>query len=178
MSNTSLTSTKQRLSALFTLIVLFVTLLLVYSYLSYKYISTARIEKTQTITNSINLREQISRSPRTLDTIRMYQWDAMQSNISPSNDLNFINFIILDNLSGKVLFWNVNRNIDVEALEWIMLQEWFFSQDSILLSVLNLQWLQTWKTLVVFRELSYSYSEFLRDVIRFTFIALLSSILI
>ncbi len=176
-----LDTTKSKLSQVFALVVFVISIILISWFLSYKYTISVRIDKAQFFLATDTIVKNVSERR---DFLKNFEWN--RRNLSPrlpkkweniQRNLLFTNFIIVDNETGEAIFWNINRNFDTEKLSDISIQKWFFTQDSVMTNIIPLTWLYAGKTLVSFKELSYTRSEYIHDFIRFFILSLISSIM-
>ena len=120
MQTQELSHTKIRLSAIFALVVFLISLTLATIFLSYKYISETRNERLGFLVASTYISEQINSVPKFLDnfTERRNPIRNREKNkpLAPQQNILYTNFIILDNETNELLFWNINRDFDIETL--------------------------------------------------------------
>lgn len=179
MQSQELLHTKKRLSAIFALVVFLISLTLATIFLSYKYISETRNEKLQYIVTSSQITEQINSVPNFLENFAERR-NPMRNpqrnrNFSSEQNILYTNFIILDNSTNELLFWNINRDFDIDALVWKELKPGFFLENSIMTRTIALSSFNEGKSIVFFKELRYSFSEYAIDMFRFFIISLISS---
>lgn len=128
---------------------------------------------------STDISERIDTIPDFLDNFRekrnpMRKWENKKP-LLPQQNILYTNFIILDNTTNDLLFWNINRNFDIETLIWKELQPGFFLENSIMTRTIAFSDLNDGKSIIFFKELRYSFAEYIIDIFRFFIISLISS---
>ena len=88
----------------------------------------------------------------------------------------FTNFLVVDSENNEIVFANINRNFDTEKLAGTKLENGFFIEDSVMVRVIPLKNFSQNQHLVVFREIKYSKSEYITDLVKSIILAVLSSL--
>jgi signal transduction histidine kinase len=180
-SKTGLEKTKARLSAIFTLVVFVLTLILISIFLTYKYNTTLRSEKSQFSIISNEIANWMSNTENFLEKFNESRNRFIASSSGRKwppeiRNLLYMNFLVLNSESNEIVFANINRNFDAEQLAGTELKNGFFIKDSVMVRVVPLNNFSETLSLVVFREMGYSKDEYITDLIKSIILAILSSI--
>ena len=181
-SNRGLGKTKARLSAIFTLVVFSISIILIGIFLTYKYNSSIRAEKTFFLNISEELVKGFNDTENFSEIFNSQRggagswWPSGRRWPQESRNLFFTNFLILDSETNSVVFANINRNFDTDTLAGRELKNGFFIEDSIMVRVVPLTNLSRGQHLVAFREVRYSFQEYIADLLKSFLLAILSSI--
>ncbi len=184
-SSRGLEKTKVRLSAIFTLVVFILSIFLISIFLTYKYNTSLREEKAVFFNVSESLANGFSNQNNFAEIFNTTRGRPLPWGVGPgarrwnseNRDLFFTNFLVLNSQTNEVVFANINRDFDTDTLAGTELKNGFFIEDSVMVRVTPLSKLSDARHLVTFREIRYSFSEYLWDLFKSLILVLLSSII-
>lgn len=183
MDNKNINTTKARLSALFALVVFLISILLIGIFLTYKYAVSVRKDKNEFLFAGREIAKSISNREDFLNSLRERRLDyssrsndKKRANQTITPPLLFTNFIVADEATDSILFWNINKNFDIESLIGADLEDGFSIEDSVMIETIALDNLFKGKTLITFNEIKYTKTEYFLDFLTLFVISLISSV--
>lgn len=189
----NLQKTKRKLTVVFTIMVYFLILFLWLIYFSWKYLRDASFEEEQ-FNNFFNILEQneinFNDYKNWINRIRkqkFIKWEKIGENITQIQEVNierefrpneFINYLLL-NKNNEILWSDIKDEISLLMINDILANEWYYSllrKWDFLVKKIFLK--DTWNTIIFFKKLQYSFSEYLEDMLSFVIVLIIFSILL
>lgn len=172
-------TTKKKLTIIFSIIIFLIAFCLELAFFSIKYFNEKRIFEAHfdTLTNEIS--EKILLSDKFIEDFNEQLPKSIIDNIKQSDisshQMKFINFVILDE-NKKIVFYNFIEKFSLDIFNNINIQTTYRKSDFLVKKVF-LKKSTIWKQIVFFKSETYSFRQYINDLLQFFSITWMFSII-
>ncbi len=179
--NNNLKYTKKKLTIIFTILVFIIALILEGVFFTFKYQNDLRRDKssfvltTSWIIENLNEKEMVIPwyNKKDLQRNLFQRWEKFQRQTLPAE--RFASFIVI-NSDNELVFENIVQRFDFQNLN-IHFDKSFYLTDEVMVRTQKLKGYYRDHHVVFFRKMKYPFSEYTEDLLFFSLITLLLSVL-